>query len=150
LAGDINKDALRLNRMITEMLDLDRMEAGMIRLSTRPVDLNAFVRESVERSRPTTEKHVIRTELDQALPIISGDPDRLTQVISNLMSNAIKYSPDGGEVCVTTRAEGDRVHVSVSDPGIGIPAEFVGRLFGRYERFESNRTSQVVGTGLGL
>jgi signal transduction histidine kinase len=92
----------------------------------------------------------MRTDLDQALPIVSADPDRLVQVVSNLLSNAIKYSPDGGQVGVTTRAEDGMVRVSVTDQGIGIAPEFVNRLFGRYERFESNRTSKVVGTGLGL
>jgi two-component system, sensor histidine kinase and response regulator len=150
LATDINKDAQRLNRMIGEMLDLDRMEAGKIRLTPRPVDLNALIKEVIERAQVSSERHAIRTNLDQALPIVTADPDRLVQVISNLLSNAIKYSPDGGEVGVATQAEDGVVHVSVTDRGIGIAPEFVNRLFGRYERFESNRTSKVVGTGLGL
>jgi two-component system, sensor histidine kinase and response regulator len=150
LATDINKDAQRLNRMIGEMLDLDRMEAGKIRLTPKPVDLNALIKDVIERAQVSSERHAIRTHLDQALPIVSADPDRLVQVLSNLLSNAIKYSPEGGEVGVSTRAEDGMVHVSVTDHGIGIDPEFVNRLFGRYERFESNRTSKVVGTGLGL
>ncbi len=150
LATDINNDAQRLNRMIGEMLDLDRMEAGKIRLNPTLLDLNGIVAGTVERARSTTEGHQITTDLDRALPVITGDPDRLVQVVSNLLSNAIKYSPDGGEVRVTTRAEDGLVHVSVIDHGVGIAPEFVDRLFGRYERFESNRTSKVVGTGLGL
>jgi PAS domain S-box-containing protein len=150
LATDINKDAQRLNRMIGEMLDLDRLEAGKIRLTPKPVDLNALINEAIERAQVSSERHVIRTDLDRALPIVSADPDRLVQVVSNLLSNAIKYSPDGGAVGVATRAEDGMVHVSVTDQGIGIAPEFVNRLFGRYERFESNRTSKVVGTGLGL
>jgi PAS domain S-box-containing protein len=150
LATDINKDAQRLNRMIGEMLDLDRMEAGKIRLTPKPVDLNALIRDVIERAQVSSERHEMRTDLDQALPIVSADPDRLVQVVSNLLSNAIKYSPDGGQVGVTTRAEDGMVRVSVTDQGIGIAPEFVNRLFGRYERFESNRTSKVVGTGLGL
>ena len=150
LATDINNDAQRLNRMIGEMLDLDRMEAGKIQLHPRPVDLNGLVTDTVERLQAATEQHRLTTQLDRALPIVSGDADRLVQVISNLLTNAIKYSPDGGEILVKTQAEEGSVHVSVIDHGIGIAPEFVGRLFGRYERFESNRTSQVVGTGLGL
>ncbi len=150
LATDINKDAQRLNRMIGEMLDLDRMEAGKIRLSPKPVDLNALIKDVIERAQVSSARHAIRTDLDQALPIVTADADRLVQVVSNLLSNAIKYSPDGGEVGVATRAEDGMVHVSVTDQGIGIAPEFVNRLFGRYERFESNRTSKVVGTGLGL
>src|SRR5205823_11389216 len=101
-------------------------------------------------ARASSEQHTITTDLDVAIPIVTGDSDRLVQVVSNLLTNAVKYSPDGGEVKVRTRAEGGLVHVSVIDHGVGIPPEFVDRLFGRYERFESNRTSKVVGTGLGL
>jgi two-component system, sensor histidine kinase and response regulator len=150
LATDINKDAQRLNRMIGEMLDLDRMEAGKIRLDPKPVDLNTLIRETVDRAQVQSERHAIRTDFDRALPIVSADADRLVQVVSNLLSNAVKYSPDGGDVTIATRSEDGLVHVSVQDHGIGIAPEFVDRLFGRYERFESNRTSKVVGTGLGL
>jgi PAS domain S-box-containing protein len=150
LAGDIFSDAQRLNRMINEMLDLDRMEAGKIRIQPKPVDINSLVRAVVDRARASSNNHDLRIELDDALPIINADPDRLIQVISNLISNAVKYSPDGGEVTISTAAENGQVHVAVRDQGVGIPPEFLGRLFGRYERFESNRTSKVVGTGLGL
>src|SRR5207253_6965946 len=79
LAGDIFSDAQRLNRMINEMLDLDRMEAGKIRIQPKPVDLNSLVREVVERAQASSEKHRLRTELDQALPIINADPDRRSE-----------------------------------------------------------------------
>ncbi len=150
LAGDIFNDAQRLNRMINEMLDLDRMEAGKIRIQPKPVDMNSLVREVIDRARASSEKHSLRTELDEALPIINADPDRLIQVISNLVSNAVKYSPDGGEVTISTAAENGQVRVAVKDQGVGIPPEFIGRVFGRYERFENSKTSKVVGTGLGL
>ena len=151
LASDINSDALRLNRMINEMLDLDRMEAGKVRLSLKPVDVNGLVREVVGRARVSgDDHHKITTELDEALPIITADPDRLIQVISNLVSNAVKYSPDGGDVNVTTARQDGHVRIAVTDHGMGIARENIGRVFGRYERFESNKTSKVVGTGLGL
>ena len=150
LAGDIFSDAQRLNRMINEMLDLDRMEAGKIRIQPKPVDINSLVHEVIDRARASSDKHSLRTELDEALPIINADPDRLIQVISNLVSNAVKYSPDGGEVTISTAAENGQVHVSVKDQGVGIAPEFIDRVFGRYERFENSKTSKVVGTGLGL
>jgi PAS domain S-box-containing protein len=150
LAGDINNDALRLNRMISEMLDLDRMEAGKIRLDLKSVDVNRILEDAVERAQLGADGHQVVADLDLALPVVSGDSDRLIQVVSNLLSNAIKYSPEGGEVKVTSRAKGDSVHVTVQDHGVGIPAEFINRVFGRYERFESNRTGKVTGTGLGL
>ena len=150
LAGDINKDAMRLNRMITEMLDLDRMEAGKILLQFKPLDLNGILTDSIEHAQPGTETHHLVADLDMALPVVSGDSDRLIQVVSNLLSNAIKYSPNGGEVKVMSRREGTAVHVSILDHGLGVPPEFINRMFGRYERFESNRKDKVAGTGLGL
>jgi len=150
LAGDINKDAMRLNRMITEMLDLDRMEAGKIMLELKPLDLNGILVDAIERAQMGQETHHLVAELDVALPVVSGDSDRLIQVVSNLLSNAIKYSPNGGEVKVTSRRDGEAVHIAIQDHGLGIPAEFINRMFGRYERFESNRKDNVAGTGLGL
>ena len=150
LAEEINTDAQRLNRMITEMLDFDRLEAGKIHLDLRPVDVNELVREAVEHAAVTTQKHTIVARLQPGLPNALGDSDRLTQVLTNLLSNAIKYSPKGGEVCVRTRSFGGAVEVSVADHGRGIPPEFISRLFGRYERYEDKHAGKIIGTGLGL
>src|SRR5713226_8671370 len=95
-AGDINNDAQRLNRMITEMLDLDRIEAGRLTLNVVPLDLNVLLEDAAQRARATSAKHTIVTRLDPALPAVRGDSDRLFQVVSNLLSNAVKYSPGGG------------------------------------------------------
>ncbi len=149
-AGDINNDAQRLNRMITEMLDLDRIEAGRMTLNIVPLDLNAIITEASERARAASPRHKIAASLDPTLPAVRGDSDRLFQVVSNLLSNAVKYSPGGGEILVTTQAQDGMVEVSVADHGLGIPADFVKRLFGRYERFEDKSKPKIVGTGLGL
>ncbi|HET7419775.1 MAG TPA: ATP-binding protein [Candidatus Dormibacteraeota bacterium] len=150
LAEEINNDAQRLNRMITEMLDFDRLEAGKMRLDLRPLDLNELVSEAVDRAAVTTQKHMIAAQLQPGLPAVLGDADRLTQVLTNLLSNAIKYSPNGGEVCVRTRAISGAAEVCVSDHGRGIPPEFISRLFGRYERYEDKHAGKIIGTGLGL
>jgi len=134
IANEINTDAQRLNRMITEMLDFDRLEAGKIHLDLRPLDMNELAREAVERAAVTTQAHVIQADLKPGLPNVVGDSDRLTQVLTNLLSNAIKYSPNGGEICVRTQLVGGGVEVCVTDHGQGIPPEFISRLFGRYER----------------
>jgi two-component system, sensor histidine kinase and response regulator len=148
-AGDINNDAQRRNRMITEMLELDRIEAGRMILNIVPVDLNAIVLEAAERARASSPKHSIVTRLEPELPAARGDADRLFQVIANLLSNAVKYSA-GGEVLVTTQAGDGVLRVSVRDHGLGIPPEFVKKLFGRYERYEDKDKTKVIGTGLGL
>jgi two-component system sensor histidine kinase/response regulator len=149
-AGDINNDAQRLNRMITEMLDLDRIEAGRMTLNIVPLDLNVVLTEATDRARASSAKHTIVTRLDPALPAVRGDSDRLFQVVSNLLSNAVKYSPAGGEILVTSQVQGGTVRVDVRDHGLGIPPEFVKRLFSRYERFEDKAKAKIVGTGLGL
>ena len=149
-AGDINSDAQRLNRMITEMLDLDRIEAGRMTLNVVPLDLNGIIAEASDRARATSAKHSIVTRLDPALPAVRGDSDRLFQVVSNLLSNAVKYSPAGGEILVSTQVLAGAVQVDVRDHGLGIPPEFVKKLFGRYERFEDKSKAKIIGTGLGL
>ena len=150
IATDINNDAQRLSRMITEMLDLDRMEAGKIKLELAPLDLNALIEEAIERARVASDKHAVTASRESSLPLVLGDRDRLTQVMSNLLSNAIKYSPDGGEVAVATRRGEHAAEVTVTDHGLGIPPEFIHRIFGRYERFEDKHAGKIIGTGLGL
>lgn len=148
-AGDINKDAERLNRMINEMLDLDRIEAGRLTLHMQPVDINALLEDAVDRARASSAQHLIVCNLDPVRPIARCDPDRIAQVMANLLSNAVKYSPDGGEIAVTSASANGSVDVGVRDHGIGIGPDFIQRLFGRYERYEKN-TTKIVGTGLGL
>jgi len=149
-AGDINKDAQRLNRMINEMLDLDKMESGRMQLHHEPVDLNAIATESADRVRPNAPAHPVTLRLDPALGAIMGDRDKLTQVLANLLSNAVKYSPNGGEIVVSTRVEGMAAHLVVRDHGMGIPKEALETIFERYGRVESRATRHIRGTGLGL
>lgn len=150
LAQEINDDAQRLSRMITNMLDFDRLEAGKIRLTLEPLDLNELAESAVEHAQASTKTHTIKSELERDLPLILGDGDRLTQVVSKLLSNAIKYSPEGGEILVSTCSDGRNVEIAVKDHGRGIPPEFISRLFGRYERYEDKHAGKVIGTGLGL
>ncbi|HVD02238.1 MAG TPA: PAS domain-containing protein [Candidatus Dormibacteraeota bacterium] len=149
-AADINNDALRLNRMITEMLDLDRIEAGRMRLNLAVHDVNAIIQQAVERAITSASKHDLVTDLDLSLPPISCDGDRVQQVISNLLTNAVKYSPKGGVIMVSTRHDQSMAKISVEDHGLGVPASFIGKLFERYERFSDTATDQIIGAGLGL
>jgi PAS domain S-box-containing protein len=148
-AGDINKDAERLNRMINEMLDLDRIEAGRLTLHMQPVDINSLLEEAVDRARASSAQHQFVCSLDPDRPIAQADPDRIAQVMANLLSNAIKYSPDGGEIKVMSTGGSGTVDVGVRDHGIGIAPDFIQRLFSRYERYEKSST-KIIGTGLGL
>ncbi len=148
-AADINKDADRLNRLINDMLDLDRIEAGRLTLHVQPTQINHILSDAVDRARASSARHFIVTDFDKTDPFVRADPDRIAQVVANLLSNAIKYSPDGGEIVVASSARNGLVDVSVRDHGIGIPPDFIQRLFSRYERYEK-QTSKIVGTGLGL
>src|SRR5438093_11581415 len=89
-AGDINKDAQRLNRMINEMLDLDKMESGRMQLHHEPVDLNTIAAESADRVRPNAPAHPVTLRLDPALGTIMGDRDKLQTVLANLLNHAVK------------------------------------------------------------
>jgi PAS domain S-box-containing protein len=148
-SGYIFQEAERVNRLITDMLDLDRLEAGKMKLEMSPIDLNAIVEGVAVRSSVVSLKHRISTELEPNVAMVLGDSDRLVQVVTNLVSNAIKYSPVGGEVVISTHSVNGAVEVSIRDHGVGIPADFVDRLFGRFERYEKS-PSKVIGTGLGL
>ncbi len=150
LSNDIFNDAARMNRLITDMLDVDRMEAGRMTFRLAPVDINATILETVDRAKSTTSRHNLTTDLDASIPPIAADSDRLIQVLSNLPSNAIKYSPGGGDVVVTSRKQDGAVEVSVKDQGKGIPADSIDRLFERFERVEDHLSAKTVGTGLGL
>ncbi len=147
-AADINKDADRLNRMINDMLDLDRIEAGRLTMHPQEVDLNGLVEDSADRARTVSARHTIVCKLE-GMPSVWCDPDRIAQVVSNLLTNAIKYSPDGGEITVTSTLRDGEIDIGVRDQGIGIAPEFREHLFSRYERYEK-APSKILGTGLGL
>ncbi|MFN8636436.1 MAG: GAF domain-containing protein [Chloroflexota bacterium] len=149
-ASDINKDARRLNRLVNEMLDLSRMESGRIALSLEKIDLNSIVQEVVATTQPTSMKHKFVMRLDATLPKLMADRDKITQVVTNLASNAIKYSPDGGEIVMMTRTEANLAHLMVIDNGVGMPKEALEYVFEPYSRVENGPARFVSGTGLGL
>ncbi|MDP9274257.1 MAG: HAMP domain-containing histidine kinase [Chloroflexota bacterium] len=149
-AGDINKDARRLARLITDMLDLDRMESGKMTLNSEPVDLNRIVTDAAAPFRLSAADHPIELHLDARLHDLLGDSDRLTQIVTNLVSNAIKYSPAGGAVQLRTEREERTVTLTVTDHGMGIPEAQLEKIFDRYSRVETAETRVIQGTGLGL
>ncbi|MBV9257336.1 MAG: PAS domain S-box protein, partial [Ktedonobacteraceae bacterium] len=147
---DINIDVQRLNRMITELLDLERMKSGKMMFHPESLNINALLMEATERLRSAALYHPMHFLLDEALPEIRGDHDKLTQVVTNLLSNAIKYSPDGGDIWITSQRANGSVRVSIRDSGIGIPADALDKIFSRYDRVDSEKTRYIHGTGLGL
>lgn len=149
-AAEIHKESLRLTRMISEMLDLDRMESGRMLLNYGRVDLNKVAIDVAERWQATTSEHRLVLKLAGGMGTVDGDADKLTQVVSNLVSNAIKYSPRGGTVTLATARQGGEAEIRVSDTGLGIPKEAMDSIFERYARHESRDRELIQGTGLGL
>jgi PAS domain S-box-containing protein len=148
--GYIFNDADRINRLIGDMLDLDRMESGRMSMRAGDIDINEVLAEAMARAGTAATPVEFKADLDPRLPIVVGDRDRLIQVVSNLVNNAIKYSPDGGTVTLSTRAEGGYALVSVTDTGLGIPPDEIGHVFERFRRVRSGAAQSIPGTGLGL
>jgi PAS domain S-box-containing protein len=148
--GYIFNDADRVNRLIGDMLDLDRMESGRMTMRTADVDINDVLAEVVSRAAPSATTVEFKSDIDPRLPIVTGDRDRLIQVVSNLVNNAVKYSPEGGVVTIVSRADGGYALMSVSDTGLGIPPDEIGHVFERFRRVRSGAAQSIPGTGLGL
>jgi PAS domain S-box-containing protein len=148
--GYIFNDADRVNRLIGDMLDLDRMESGRMTMRATDVDINDIVMEAISRAAPSAVTVEFKSDLDPRLPIVTGDRDRLIQVLSNLVNNAVKYSPEGGRVTLATRVDGRFTLVSITDTGIGIPQDEIGHVFERFRRVRSGAAQAIPGTGLGL
>ncbi|MFL5759591.1 MAG: PAS domain S-box protein [Thermomicrobiales bacterium] len=149
-ANDINADAQRLERMIDNILDLERMQSGFADIEPKSVELNAVILAAVQLAKPTSAAHKFALDLGRDVPPVAGDADKLYQVMSNLITNAIKYSPAGGEIRIASKLENDYAHVRVSDHGVGIPASALDRIFERYARIETADHHVIKGTGLGL
>lgn len=149
-AADIYKDARRLDEMLRKLLDKDRAVADEMVMQIASFDLAAAVTEAVARAKVRDQAHVFTLEVEADLGTVAGDVGRLGQVMDILLSNAIKYSPKATEINVSVRRQPGQDVVCVSDHGMGMPADFDDRLFGRYQWSASNPTARVVGSGLGL
>ncbi|NOK16646.1 ATP-binding protein [Corallococcus carmarthensis] len=142
----------RLIRLINDILDLEKMESGMLELKLQPQTAQDLVEATLAGVQGMAETaHVtLRSDVEGA-PQVKGDRDRLIQVLTNLVSNAIKFSPQGSSVVVAAGFTGDgRVRFSVTDQGSGIPEEKLPRLFGRFQQLDASDTRSKGGTGLGL
>jgi CheY-like chemotaxis protein len=140
----------RLEKLVQDLLDVSRLEAGRVELRTGPVSLDELVGEVVDDFRGSARHHELLIQRPPSRLVVNGDRERLEQVVVNLMTNAIKYSPDGGRIEVRVYHEGDDAVVSVSDQGIGIPSEEQQRLFQRFFRARNAATSNYGGLGIGL
>jgi two-component system sensor histidine kinase BaeS len=136
--------------MVDDVLLVERLDTGHMPLYPQPVKLNTIAEDVVATFRPIAGAHHFVLDLQRRLRAIDGDPDRLAQALTNLVSNAVKYSPAGGTITIATRNEGDDVVLSVRDQGLGIAPDDLSRIFDRFERVETGTAGRIPGTGLGL
>lgn len=147
----IIKNSETQNRLIEDLLDVARLISGKLELETGPVDLRALVVDSIESARPAAQQKRLKLEFDDSklgdLPVVTGDASRLRQVFSNLITNAIKFSHDGGRVAVEAYRDSSIAVVTVTDEGAGISKDFLPLVF---ERFRQDVSSPGRNGGLGL
>ena len=148
----IDTECDRLVRLINDLLNLSRIESGRaLDLVLGQVNLPELIGRVVDSQKAYTDRHQFTVIVPTDLPTIVADRDKVDQVLTNLLSNAVKYSPDGGQITVSARDIGDhKVSISISDEGIGIPEDQIGRLFTRFHRVDSRDSRKQYGTGIGL
>ena len=141
-----------LVRLLNNLLDLARSDVGRLAIQPQPTEVAPLVEDVVRTMRAQTEagNQSLREDLPPGLPLIDVEPDRIRQILVNLLTNAHEYSPEGASITVAARPVGAEVEISVSDNGQGIPEDQIGRIFDRFTRGDAGLTQRVGGTGLGL
>jgi PAS domain S-box-containing protein len=148
---DIALDQIdRMSRLILELLDVSRIETGRLEIRREPIEWSSFVKEVVHRHHTAVNDHRFHLNVPDDTMIVSGDRDRLEQVLSNLIENAVKYSPEGSEIFINVNHRDNEVVTSICDRGIGIPADELAMVFERFHRGRQVSSTNYGGLGLGL
>lgn len=152
MARVIYDESLRMGRLVNELLDLARMEAGHIQLTNEPVEIDSYIQRIIRKFQGLAKEKEIEVlyEHDLKYSTTVFDPDRIEQVLTNLIDNAIRHTPEGGTVKVTVKIDDQNFHVEVSDSGSGISEEDLPFVFERFYKADKARTRGRSGTGLGL
>lgn len=151
--NQIQREAERLSRLVDDLQELSRVEARAYSIDIRPVAVSDLVLTTIKRLSPqATAKHIsLHSDLPASLPPVLADEDRITQVLVNLVANAIQYTPEGCDVTISAARQADEIHISVKDTGIGIPPEHLANIFTRFYRVDKSRSrSAGGGSGIGL
>jgi signal transduction histidine kinase len=143
----INRQVARLSGIVSDLLDISKIQAGKLELNFGHVSLNKLIKESVETVHATT--HSIKCVLPKDDIVVNVDESKMSQVLVNLLSNAIKYSPEETEITVTASRYGDEIRINVEDHGFGIPPADIEKIFSQFYRVEEHKSRQP-GLGLGL
>ena len=145
-------NGMALSQLIGDLLDMSRIVSGRVTLDMRPIDAAEIVTQAVASHRPAADARRITLSLEVgAQPkIVLGDPTRLQQILWNLLSNALKFTPENGHIWVTARRHGKQLEIAVRDDGEGIPPEFLSQIFSRFRQADSSTARRHGGLGLGL
>jgi PAS domain S-box-containing protein len=148
----IERNGKALNQLVGDLLDVSRIITGKLVLDMRPIDMNRFIVTCIEGIRPLAERKNIRVEcqLPPQATVVQGDQDRLQQVMWNLLTNALKFTPDHGTIGVYATSVEDNLLITVSDSGIGLKSEVIPYIFERFRQADSSTTRKHGGLGLGL
>jgi two-component system phosphate regulon sensor histidine kinase PhoR len=148
----IREHASRLARLTDDLLRLSSIEAGQLDFEMHPVSIPDLIESCVETSRfrAGQKKLRLKVECPEDLPRVRGDARRLSEILQNLLDNAVQYTPEGGQITVRASAEAPWVRIAVADTGIGIPSDQLQRIFERFYRVDAARSREAGGTGLGL
>jgi PAS domain S-box-containing protein len=148
----VARNATSLSQIVEDVLDVSRIVSGKVRLDVQPVELSDLIQQAAETIRPAADAKGVRVEktLDPRAGPVSGDPERLRQVLWNLLSNAVKFTPRDGRVQVRLEQVDSHVEITVSDTGTGIPAEFLPYVFDRFRQADASIGREHGGLGLGL
>jgi signal transduction histidine kinase len=148
----IERNAKTQVKIVDDLLDLSRAVSGKLRLNMEPVHLASVIQGAVETVRPASDAKRIQIDvrLNALSGIVIGDPDRLQQVVWNLLANSVKFTPEGGEVSVELVEESGSAEIRVSDSGIGIEPDFLPHVFDKFRQADTSRTRTHGGLGLGL
>ena len=151
-AGIIGRQVQHLTRLINDLLDMERIENGKLQLDVRSVDLREIVTDALESRRADAERRrqSLTVQLTPDPVVVDADAVRLAQVVSNLVDNAVKYTPDAGHINVAVSADGDEAVIVVEDDGAGIPPERLDTIFEPFVQLSQSRHAARGGMGLGL
>jgi two-component system phosphate regulon sensor histidine kinase PhoR len=150
--GIVVSECDRLRRLIDDLLNTSRIESGQsLKPDYSEFDLQPMLEKVVAVQQQASNKHTVKLQIHGTIPArIRGDQDKFDQILTNLLNNAIKYSPNGGEVTVHAKQEGDKVLFGVQDQGLGIPKDHLAKVFEKFHRVNNEDNRKIYGTGLGL
>ncbi len=150
--GIVVHECDRLRRLIDDLLNTSRIEAGeSLKASYSTVNLHDLLKKVQMVQQQATNRHVLKLSMDPSVPeFLVADQDKLDQILTNLLNNAIKYAPDGGDVTIHAHRDGEYVVMGVQDQGMGIPADHLGKVFEKFHRVDNEDNRKIYGTGLGL